>query len=501
MAARFKNEPEDDAARPDRPLHISSPLTAEPSLFGQIVESCPNGVLMVDPEARIALVNREAERMFGYTRVELIGQPIEMLVPARFRAQDGGYRRSFIDAPQSRGMGTGRDLFGLRRDGTEIPIEIGFNPIQTAKGTFVLASVVDITARRRAETRFRVAVEASPHGMLMIDPSGNIVLVNREIERLFEYNREELLGQPVEILVPTDVREHHPELRDSFHRSPKSRPMGGGRDLYGRRKDGAQIPVEIALNPIETDEGMFVLASVVDIAPRKKAEEELRRSNEELERFAYVASHDLQEPLRTVTSYVQLLERRYRDQLGGDAAEFIDFAVAGATRMQHLIQDLLAFSRVGRYQPEVKAIDSGAVFQATLDDLRAALSTAVATVTRDPLPHVMADPVELEQLFTNLVSNALKFRRTTPRLHVGARRDGRFWEFAVRDNGIGVEAKYFDRIFVIFHRLHARDRYEGTGVGLAICKKIVERHGGRIWIESTVGEGSTFRFTLPAVLD
>jgi PAS domain S-box-containing protein len=495
-----KGKPEFGAHVPARPLQLGATLDA--ALFGQIVESSPNGVLMVDPDARIALLNREAERMFGYTRIELIGHPIEMLVPARFRAQHGSYRRDFIDAPQSRGMGAGRDLFGLRKDGTEIPIEIGLNPIQTDRGTFVLASVVDITARRRAETRFQVAVEASPHGMLMIDPTGNIVLVNREIERLFEYSRDELLGQPVEILVPTEVREHHPELRDSFHRSPKSRPMGAGRDLYGRRKDGAQIPVEIALNPIETEDGVFVLASVVDISPRKKAEEELRRSNEELERFAYVASHDLQEPLRTVTSYVQLLARRYRDKLGGDAAEFIDFAVAGATRMQHLIEDLLAFSRAGRQEFAPQPTDAGAVFAATLDDLHAAISESAATVTRDPLPNVLVDPVQLEQLFKNLVSNALKFRGAhPPRLQLSVRRDGRFWEFGIRDNGIGIEAKYFERIFVIFHRLHPRERYEGTGVGLAICKKIVERHGGRIWIESTMGEGSTFRFTLPAVLE
>jgi PAS domain S-box-containing protein len=397
-------------------------------------------------------------------------------------------------------MGAGRDVFGRRKDGTKISIEIGLRPIQARHGSFVLASIVDVTARRSAEARFRVAVEASPHGMLMTDPTGRIVLVNRELERVFGYQRTEILGQSVELLVPTDVRGRHPALRGGFHLSPRSRSMGAGRDLYGLRKDGTQIPVEIALNPIETEDGVFVLASVVDISPRKKAEEELRRSNEELERFAYVASHDLQEPLRTVTSYLQLLSRRYGDKLGADAGEFIGYAVAGATRMQRLIEDLLAFSRVGTQQRRFEAHDANAVLREALDDLRASIAAAQGQVTSDTLPRVLADEGQFEQVFTNLIGNALKFRGSeVPRVHVSAQRDGRFWRFAVRDNGVGIEPKYFEKIFVIFQRLYARDKYEGTGVGLAICKKIVEGHGGRIWVESTPGEGTTFLFTLPAV--
>jgi light-regulated signal transduction histidine kinase (bacteriophytochrome) len=272
-----------------------------------------------------------------------------------------------------------------------------------------------------------------------------------------------------------------------------------GRDLFGRRKDGGEIPVEIGLNPIETGEGLFVLASVVDISPRKRAEEELRRSNDELERFAYVASHDLQEPLRTVTSYMQLLSRRHRDQLSGDAVEFIDFAVAGAKRMQRLIQDLLAFSRVGTRGGSLVSIDANSVMTSVVGNLKAAINESDAVVTSDSLPSVLADPGQLEQLLTNLVGNALKFRGAeTPQVHVGVRREGRFARFSIRDNGIGVDSQFFDRIFVIFQRLHGRDDYPGTGVGLAVCKKIVERHGGRIWVDSVPGAGATFHFTLIA---
>jgi len=355
------------------------------------------------------------------------------------------------------------------------------------------------TASPPGEARFRAMVESAPHGVVMVDGSGEIVFVNRETERLFGYAREALLGQPIERIVPTRFRERHPEFRATYFTDPQVRAMGAGRDLFGRRKDGTEIPVEIGLNPIETDEGLFVLASVVDISARKRAEEELRRSNEELERFAYVASHDLQEPLRTVTSYVQLLARRYRDKLDADAGEFIEFAVQGAMRMQRLIEDLLAFSRVGTRAAALVPTDANAALDAALENLKAAAGEAGATLTRGPLPTVLADPVQLGQLFTNLVGNAVKFRGTEPpRVQIGAERDGTQWVFRVRDNGIGIDPQYFERIFVIFQRLHGRNEYPGTGIGLAVCRKIVERHGGRIWVESEEGGGATFSFTLSA---
>jgi light-regulated signal transduction histidine kinase (bacteriophytochrome) len=275
--------------------------------------------------------------------------------------------------------------------------------------------------------------------------------------------------------------------------------MGAGRDLLGLRKDGTQIAVEIGLNPIETDEGPFVLASVVDISVRKQAEQELLRSNEELERFAYVASHDLQEPLRTVASYVQLLDRRYRDKLDADAGELIAYAAQSAMRMQRLIEDLLAFSRVGTRGGVLVRTDAALAVAASLESLQAAVAEADATVTHEVLPTVLADPPQLEHLFTNLIGNALKFRGAQPaRVHITAARDGPRWVFSVQDSGIGIDPQDFDRVFVILQRLHGRDEYPGTGIGLAICKKIVERHGGRIWVEAKPGSGSTFRFTLPA---
>jgi PAS domain S-box-containing protein len=467
--------------------------------FRAVVESAPSGMVMIDPAGTIVLINRETERLFGYSRVELLGASIERLVPQRYRAGHPAFRMDFFRHPQTRAMGAGRELYGLRKDGAELPVEIGLNPIETLEGQFVLASVVDITERKRAEARFRAAVESSPNGMVMIDRAGKILLVNREIERLFGYGREELLGQPIELLVPVRVRERHPGLRVDFFAHPQTRSMGAGRDLYGVRKGGVEIPVEIGLNPIETEEGLFVLASVVDITQRKRAETELKRSNEELERFAYVASHDLQEPLRMVGSYVQLLAKRYRGRLDADADEFIGFALDGALRMQRLIEDLLAFSRVGTRGAAFEPTAADRVLDQALASLKLAIEESGASIVRDPLPVLPADPGQLEHVFLNLISNAVKFRGAeAPQIRIAATPDESTWHFTVRDNGIGIDPQYFDRIFVIFQRLHSRGDYPGTGIGLAITKKIVERHGGRIWVESAPGEGSTFHFTLLA---
>ncbi|MFO0985105.1 MAG: PAS domain S-box protein [Planctomycetota bacterium] len=249
-------------------------------LFRLAVELAPAGIIVVDARGRILLVNREVERLFLYRRDELVGKPIELLVPERFRSRHPGDRAQYLADPKARPMGAGRDLFGLRRDGTEVPVEIGLNPVKTDAGLLVLATLVDISARKRAEERFHAAVESAASGMIMVDAAGTIVLVNREAEQLFGYGRDELIGRCVDMLVPERFRGAHPGDRHGFFAEPQARPMGAGRELFGLRRDGTEIAVEIGLNPIHTDDGLLVLSSIVDVTARRRAEHELRESEE-----------------------------------------------------------------------------------------------------------------------------------------------------------------------------------------------------------------------------
>jgi PAS domain S-box-containing protein len=365
----------------------------------------------------------------------------------------------------------------------------------------------EVGVRRQAEERFRQVVEASPSGLVMVDAAGTIALVNAEIERLFGYRREELVGQPIEMLVPARVRGEHAGDRRAYCAAPSARAMGAGRDLYGVRRDGGEFPVEIGLNPIRTPAGLLVLGVVVDITERKAAEEaldartrDLERSNAELEQFAYVASHDLQEPLRMVASYTELLAERYRGRLDEKADKYIHYAVDGARRMRQLVNDLLAFSRVGTQGKAFAPVDTAGVVRRVLAGMRGAITESGAEVVCGELPTVDADESQLGQVFQNLIGNAIKFRsQAPPRIRIDAAPSAGAWKFSVADNGIGIDPAYAETVFQMFQRLHERGRYHGSGIGLAIVKKIVERHGGRVWFESRAASGTVFHFTLRPV--
>jgi PAS domain S-box-containing protein len=469
-------------------------------------------MVVVDQAGRIVLLNVQAEKQFGYSRDELLDQPVKNLIPDGFAERliaDG--TRSAADALAQQ-IGTGIELIGRRKDGSQFPIELMLSPLESAEGILVTAAIRDISVRKAAEThlaqmesRYRGLLEAAPDAMVVVDQAGTIVLLNVQAEKKFGYCRDELLGQPVENLIPEGFAERL--ISDALRSAEAARAqqIGTGIELLGRTRGGAEFPIELMLSPLESPEGILVTAAVRDITQRKAAEaqlllkvEELKRSNEELGQFAYIASHDLQEPLRMVASYTQLLARRYKGRLDSDADEFIAFAVDGANRMQRLIQDLLTYSRVGSKGREFAPTASeGALAQAVVN-LRQAIEDSGAEVTHDPLPVVLADEMQLTQLFQNLVGNAIKYQGPgVPHIHVSASRNGvSKWGFAIQDNGLGIDPQYFERIFGMFQRLHKREEFAGTGIGLAICKRIVERHGGTISLESEPGKGSTFRFAL-----
>jgi PAS domain S-box-containing protein len=481
------------------------------SRYRGLMEAAPDAMVVVNQLGEIVLLNLQAEKQFRYRRDELLGQKVTNIIPIGFAerliADD---LRSSEDA-RAQEIGTGIELIGQRKDGSEFPIEIMLSPLASAGEILVTAAIRDISLRKNAEKhlaqmegKYRGLLEAAPDAMVVVNQAGEIVLLNLQAEKQFGYRRNELLGQKVTNIIPKGFAERLVADGLRSDEDALAQQIGTGIELHGRRRDGEEFPIELMLSPLSGIEGTLVTAAIRDISVRKAAEahlirkvEELNRSNLELGQFAYIASHDLQEPLRMVASYTQLLSRRYRGKLDADADDFIAFAVDGASRMQRLIQDLLAYSRVGTTGNEILKTSGNAALRSVLENLRGAIEESGAIVTHDPLPHVMADEMQLVQLLQNLIGNAIKYQNPgTPRIHIGVRNGPTEAVFSVRDNGLGIDKLYFERIFGMFQRLHKREEFAGTGIGLAICKKIVERHGGRISVESELGNGSCFSFAL-----
>jgi PAS domain S-box-containing protein len=469
-------------------------------------------IIVWDPELRITRFNRAFERLTGESAGSMVGRPLGVLFPpetldlalAQVSRAAAGETWEDLELPV------------VRSDGSVRVALWNSAPVYEADGVTlqaVIAQGQDITARKAAEeglakseARFRSIIDASPTAMYLYElrPDDRLVLTaaNPATDTMAGIKHAELIGKTIEEafpgLVGTDVAQTYRAVaRGELETQAFELP-------YADERFSGYYAVTVFRTGPDT-----VAVDYFDITARRRAEEELRertedlvRSNAELEKFAYVASHDLQEPLRMVASYTQLLKKRYQGQLDSDADDFIAYAVDGATRMQTLINELLAYSRVGTQGTAFSSADLEVVLAQVLRALRPAMEENAATVEHDPMPTIVCDATQIGQVFQNLISNAIKFHgETPPSIHVGATRVEGAWEFTVRDNGIGVEPQYFERIFVIFQRLQSRAEYPGTGMGLAICKRIVERHGGEIWVESKPGEGSAFHFTIRDLLE
>jgi PAS domain S-box-containing protein len=504
-------------------LHdITERKQAEETLrrLADIVQSSHDAIVATTPAGEITSWNPGASELYGYRAEEVLGRTLEMLIPPERASEDG---RTLSQALAGRRLGD-FETEHRRKDGSLVPVSVTVSAMRDSRRAIVGASVIvrDRTERKRAEEAlrevqeaFRRAFEDAPIGMALFSVEAGdreqLLQVNHSMCEITGYSSRELASMTLAEITPPDDAATERPLADRMLSGEIPNYQLEKRYL---RRDGGTVWVMHNASIAHDSSGrvLYGIAQVQDITRRKETEDrlasvagelerraaELERSNSDLQEFAYVASHDLSEPLRMVSSYVQLLARRYQDKLDSDANEFIGFAVDGVNRMQRLIDDLLAYSRAGTAEYRFGPVDVADLVRDTLAGMRTTVAEAGATVTAGDLPEVWGDEGQLRQLFQNLIGNGIKFRaEDPPRVEVTAERQESGWLFRVSDNGIGIDPRHAERIFSVFKRLHGRDEYPGSGIGLSICKRIVERHHGRISVERSPAGGSSFCFTIP----
>lgn len=620
--------------------------SASEARFRGLIESAPDAIVIVNEQGRIVLVNAQTELWFGYARDELLDQPVELLIPERFQVNHQNYRQAYTKNPVVRPMGVGLDLYARRKNGSNFPVEINLSPLQTKNERLVTSIIRDISARRQAEeerraseARFRVLLESAPDAIVIVNEQGDIVLVNAQTELWFGYTRDELLGQPVELLIPERFRTRHQSYRQAYTANPVVRPSGVDLNLYGRRKDSSEIPVEINLSPLRIGQELFVISIIRDITARKQSEQAQREAqakyqelvnnlrvgvyrhtsasgcftkvnpamiamfeaesveqlqtypivnlcrdegcwqvfmdkikqqgfvdneeiplvtlkkrefsasvtaamkqdsagntyydgiiediserketerriqqlnaalrdramvlesvNHELEAFSYSVSHDLRAPLRAVDGFSRILLDEYTDCLDEKGQDRLKRVRAAAQRMAMLIDDLLKLSRITRSELKREDINLSALAGEVIEELRKQEPERTVQCTIQPDLIAWGDARLLRIVLDNLLGNAWKFtgKRPDAQIEFGMHKQDREQVYFVRDNGAGFDMAYAEKLFGAFQRLHETSEFPGTGIGLATAQRIIHKHGGRIWAEGEVEQGATFHFTLEA---
>ncbi len=470
------------------------------------LDSIGAGFVTTDEAGRVTRMNAAAEQVTGWVFAEAKGRSVWQVFEREGRPGELLPRNPVeVVAELGLTLDVRRTLTAISRSGARTEVELQATLTRKADASVRGLAMVfrDVTRMNQAELesrRLAAIVESSNDPILAKTLEGTITSWNRAAERVFGYSAAEAIGQNVRVLLPPERIEEEARILEQIARGE---PVAAF-ETERLTREGERVLVSVSISPIRDASGRVVGASKIarDITEAKKRDEELRRSNAELEQFAYVASHDLQEPLRMVVNYTELLAQRYQGRLDEKADKYIHYASDGARRMQRLVSDLLAFSRVGSQGKQPTRVATFDLVRSVVASLQASVTETSATVEIEALPEVVADETQLRQVFQNLITNALKFRgEAAPRVHIRGEVIGALVRFAVADNGLGLEMRYAPRIFQMFQRLHPVGKYPGSGIGLAIAKRIVERHGGTITVESELGQGATFFFTMPAAPD
>jgi PAS domain S-box-containing protein len=467
--------------------------------FVAFAETTISPVITTGLDETITTWNPAAERLYGYTAAEAIGMPIGIIIPADQRQQFDDAVRAALDAHS----GNAFETIAVAKDGGRIDVLVMLSAITSATGetTGVITITRDMTPLKAAEDKFRLAVESCPNGMMMSDAAGKIVMANKEIERLFGYSREELIGRSIDDLVPERLRRRHMHHRNRFARNPKHRRMNGSRELTGTRKDGTEIPIEVGLTPIESPEGMMVLSAVVDISERK-------RLDHLKDEFVSMVSHELRTPLTSISGALGLLMEDAGGHLPATAMQLLSIAHTNSERLVRLINDILDLQKIeaGQITFHLRYVGLRSVVEQTIDanhGFAAGFGVRIRLDAASCEAEVLADPDRLAQVLTNLLSNAIKFSPPGEEVVVAIARHGSEMRVSVRDHGPGIPETFKSRIFEKFAQSESSDARQkgGTGLGLSIAKQLIHQHGGSLGFEAARGGGTVFHFDLPCEAD
>ena len=490
---------------------INHRLSLKDQYYKHIIESAPCGMIITNIDGVIETVNPQIELLFGYKSEELVGNKIDMLIPKRYQKQHPQHRENFNKSPSNRQMGLNREVFGLTKTEHEFPAEIGLAQFKSGEDLKTLTTVIDMSEHVKMtkeldeiaqaiifqERYFKHIIESAPCGMIITNIDGVIETVNPQIELLFGYKSEELVGNKIDMLIPKRYQKQHPQHRENFNKSPSNRQMGLNREVFGLTKTEHEFPAEIGLAQFKSGDDLKTLATIIDMTEHLKVTKELKRSNSELNDFAYVASHDLKAPLRGIMQLSSWIEEDIAEFADDETKNNLALLMSRTSRLESLLEDLLTYSRIGSKMGDVQLVNIRKLIL-NIFDLQSP-SNIVSIICDESLPEFETNSTPLETIFRNLINNAIKHNNNENRLtiNISAIEHATYYEFSVKDNGAGIPKQYHKQIFELFKTLKPRDEVEGSGMGLAIIKKLLDYQNCKITVVSDDKSDTCFTFTWP----